>query len=86
MASTILLSVGSFHDVLTSQLISILIALCSGWVKRTIDPVVPPPAPPSDTTEVALSSDTPTAGHSLGVEIPAAAVSGSAATASESGI
>ena len=72
----------------TQQFITVLIALCSGWVKRTIDPVVPPPAPPSDPTAAANASDTVTAGSSLVVDIPVTSVpdGASAATASESGM
>ena len=44
----------------------------SGWVKRTIDPVVPPPPPPGST------ADTPSTGPQMKVESLADSSSGSA--------
>jgi hypothetical protein len=59
---TISLSAGLFSDCPTYNSFSFLIAFISGWVKRTIDPVLPPPAP-SVTMPAAADTD------SLGVAI-----------------
>jgi hypothetical protein len=52
--------------------IHILIAFISGWVKRTIDPVLPPPAPPATTPSVADVDSTAIA-SSLKIESDSAA-------------